>query len=31
MLSLGIEALRDPTTGYAVIIDRCGAAVTPWA
>lgn len=31
MLNLGVEALRDSTTGYALIIDRCGAAVTPWA
>lgn len=31
ILSVTIEALRDPTTGYAYIIDRCGASVTPWA
>lgn len=31
MLNLGIEALRDSVTGYALIVDRCGVAVTPWA
>jgi hypothetical protein len=31
ILTLGVEALRDPVTGFALIIDRCGAAVTPWA
>lgn len=31
LLNLGIEALKDTVTGYAFIIDRCGAAVTPWA
>jgi hypothetical protein len=31
ILTLGVEGLRDPTTGYAMIIDRCGAAITPWA
>jgi hypothetical protein len=31
IVSATIEALRDSTTGYAYIIDRCGVAVTPWA
>ena len=31
ILNAQIEALRDPTTGLAFVIDRCGAAVTPWA
>lgn len=31
MLSITGEALKDTTTGYAVIVDACGAAVTPWA
>jgi hypothetical protein len=25
------DALKDPTTGKSIIIDRCGSAVTPWA
>lgn len=29
MLSLGIEALEDATTGAVIIIDACGAAVVP--
>lgn len=31
MLNLTMEALRDSSSGYALIIDRVGAAVTPWA
>jgi hypothetical protein len=25
------DALKDPTTGKSIIIDRCGSAVVPWA
>ena len=31
MLSLTGEALKDTTTGYALIVDACGVAVTPWS
>lgn len=31
ILTLGVEAIKDTVTGSAVIIDRCGAAITPWA
>jgi hypothetical protein len=31
ILSGTFQALKDPTTGKSIIIDRCGAAVTPWA
>jgi hypothetical protein len=30
ILSLSMEALED-SNGVSLIIDRCGAAVTPWA
>ena len=30
-LSLPFQALRDTTTGYQILVDRGGDAVTPWA
>jgi hypothetical protein len=30
-LTLPFQALRDPTTGVQIIVDRGGDAVTPWA
>jgi hypothetical protein len=30
-LSLPFQALRDTTTGYQILLDRGGDAVTPWA
>jgi hypothetical protein len=31
MLSASFQAIKDPTTGKTLIIDRMGSAITPWA
>lgn len=31
ILSANLQVLKDPVSGVSMVIDRCGAAITPWA